>query len=214
MKIAILGTGMVGKALGTKLVSIGHEVRMGSRTADNEAATAWAAEAGDGASHGTFADANGFGEVVINCIGGVHTLAALEAAGDLGGKVLIDISNPLDFSQGFPPFLSVCNTESLAEQIQAAHPEAKVVKTLNTVANHLMIDPGQLNGGDHTLFVNGNDADAKAQVTGWLNEWFGWTDVVDMGDITTARGTEAWLLMWTRLYSALGHANFNIKLAR
>ena len=205
---------MVGNAVGTKLAQIGHDVRMGSRTADNPKAAEWAAASGG--SHGTFEDAAAFGEVVINCIGGVHTLAALEAAGadNLAGKVLIDISNPLDFSQGFPPSLSVANTESLAEQIQAAHPEAKVVKTLNTVANHLMIDPGSLNGGDHTLFVNGDDADAKAQVTRWLNEWFGWTDVVDVGDLSTARGTEAWLLLWTRLYAAFGSADFNLKLVR
>lgn len=213
MKIAVLGTGMVGKAIGTKLAALGHEVRMGSRTADNEAAAAWAA--GAGASHGTFADAAAFGEAVFNCASGAHTMDALRAAGEqnLAGKVLVDIANPLDFSQGFPPTLSVSNTDSLGEQVQRAFPAARVVKTLNTMNCNLMVDPSLL-PGEHAVFLSGDDATAKGAVDGWLREWFGWRQVVDLGDISTARGTEAWLLLWVRLYGALGTPQFNVRIVR
>lgn len=214
MKIAVLGTGMVGQTIGSKLVALGHEVRMGSRTAGNDKATAWVAQAGRGASEGTFADAAAFGELVFNCTAGVASLQALEAAGasNLAGKVLLDLSNPLDFSQGFPPTLSVCNDDSLGEQIQRAFPQTKVVKTLNTMANPIMVDPSRI-PGEHEVFVSGDDAEAKATVSGFLREQFGWSRVTDLGDISTARGTEAWLLLWTRLYGALGHADFNLHLA-
>ena len=215
MKIAILGTGMVGAALGTKLVELGHEVKMGSRSATNEKGLAWAETAGDGASLGTFAEAAAFGEIVFNCTAGVATLAAVELAGEdnLRGKILVDVSNPLDFSKGFPPRLSLSNDDSLGEAVQRALPETKVVKTLNTVANSIMIDPGKL-PAETVLFVSGNDAEAKGVVTSFLKEQFGWKHIVDLGDITTARGTEAWLLLWTRLYGALGDPNFNIALVR
>ncbi len=215
MKIAILGTGMVGSTLGSKLVALGHEVKMGSRSADNEKGRAWVEAAGDGASLGTFADAAAFGELVFNCTAGIASLAAIEAAGagNLKDKILIDVSNPLDFSGGFPPVLSIANSDSLGEAIQRALPDTKVVKTLNTVAHTLMIDPGKL-PGETDLFVSGNDADAKSMVTGFLKEQFGWNRVVDLGDITTARGTEAWLLLWTRLYGALGTPEFNVALVR
>ncbi len=135
MKIGILGTGMVGQTLGSKLVQLGHEVKMGSRTENNENAAQWVKKIGGGASQGTFAGAAAFGEIVLNCTAGTASLAALKSAGsqNLRGKVLIDVANPLDFSKGMPPILSVCNTDSLAEQIQRAFPEAKVVKTLNTI---------------------------------------------------------------------------------
>lgn len=214
MKYAVLGTGMVGQALATKLTELGHEVRMGSRTKGNEKAVAWVQTAGANGSEGTFADAAAFGECVLNCSSGQHALAVLESAGteNLKGKVLIDVSNPLDFSNGFPPSLSVANTDSLAEQIQRAHPEAKVVKTLNTVNCGLMVDPGRV-PGDHVLFVAGNDDGAKAQVVELLGQ-FGWpaARVVDGGDIGFARATEAFLLLWTRLYGKFGHADFNFEL--
>src|SRR5690606_92087 len=137
MRVGVLGTGDVGKTLASRLIEIGHEVRMGSRAQGNEAAKAWVAEAGAGASEGTFADAAAFGEMVLNCTKGEHALAVMEAAGadNLAGKVLIDLSNPLDFSQGFPPSLSVCNTDSMGEQIQRKLPSTKVVKALNTMWN-------------------------------------------------------------------------------
>lgn len=215
MKIAILGTGDVGQQLGRKLAAVGHDVMMGSRTATNEKAATWAKDAGQRASHGTFADAAVFGELVFNCTSGVATLPALELAGadNLAGKIVVDVSNPLDFSAGFPPSLSVCNTDSLGEQVQAALPNTKVVKTLNTMANHIMVDPSVL-PGDHDIFVSGNDADAKAAVSELLQRDFGWKNVVDLGDITTARGTEAWMLLWTRLYAAVGSPDFNLKLVR
>lgn len=216
MRIAVLGTGMVGNAIGNKLVQLGHEVRMGSREAGNPKAAAWAKAAGKGASHGTFADAAAFGEWVFNCTAGVASLEALKAAGaeHLRGKVLVDISNPLDFSRGMPPSLSVCNTDSLGEQLQRAFPDARVVKTLNTVNCELMVDAGRVAGGDHHLFMAGNDAQAKAEVLTLLREGFGWKHVIDLGDISNARATEQLLPLWVRLYGALGTPHFNFKVVR
>jgi 8-hydroxy-5-deazaflavin:NADPH oxidoreductase len=212
MKIGVLGTGEVGRTLASRLVELGHEVCLGSRTKGNEAATAWVAKAGGGASEGTFAEAAAFGEMVLNCTKGEHALAVVQAAGaeNLAGKVLIDLSNPLDFSQGFPPSLSVSNTDSMGEQIQRALVDTKVVKALNTMWNGLMVRPRLIEGTHHT-FLSGNDAGAKNAVRGIL-ESFGWRaeEIVDLGDITTARGTEAWLLLWTRIYAATQNGAFNI----
>jgi 8-hydroxy-5-deazaflavin:NADPH oxidoreductase len=216
MKIAVLGTGMVGSAIGSKLVSLGHEVKMGSRTANNEKGVAWAKGAGEKASAGTFAEASAFGELIFNCTLGAATMEALQAAGadNLKGKILLDLSNPLDFSKGMPPTLFAGNTDSLGERIQAAFPETKVVKTLNTVAAPIMVDPGQLGGGDHQMFVSGNDAAAKATVSEFLKTQFGWKNVLDLGDISTARGTESYLPLWIRLWGNLQTPLFNIKLVR
>lgn len=212
MKIGVLGTGMVGNTIGSKLVALGHEVRMGSREAGNEKALAWVASAGERASEGTFADAAAFGELVFNCTSGAHTLAVLGTAAEaLRGKILLDLSNPLDFSKGFPPTLSLCNDTSLGEAVQAALPDTKVVKTLNTLAHTLMVDPGKL-GAPTDVFVSGDDAKAKATVAAFLREQLGHARVIDLGDITTARGTEAWLLLWTRLYGATQNAEFNLHL--
>lgn len=212
MKIGILGTGSVGRTLAARLVELGHDVVIGTR---DVAATEAKAEAAFPAPLRTAPEAAAHAEVVINATAGGVSLAALEGAGaeHLTGKVLIDISNPLDFSQGFPPFLSVSNTDSVAEQIQRAFPEARVVKTLNTVTADVMAHPAKLGDGDHTVFVSGNDADAKATVTQLLRE-FGWLDIVDVGDITTARGTEQLLPLWVRLMGTLGTQNFNYKLVR
>lgn len=217
MRIGILGTGMVGNALGSKLAAIGHEVMMGSRSADNPKAAQWAAQAGAKASQGTFADAARFGEVVLNCTNGGKSLAALELAGadNLAGKILIDIANPLDFSHGMPPSLTVCNTDSLGEQIQHAYARTKVVKALNTVNAMVMAD-ASLVPGDHNLFICGNDAAAKEQVTKWLQEWFGWkpSNVLDLGDITNARATEMLLPIWVRLYGKFQSPMFNFHIVR
>ncbi|MFN7117449.1 MAG: NADPH-dependent F420 reductase [Saprospiraceae bacterium] len=217
MKIAVLGTGMVGKAIGSKLIQLGHEVRMGSRSANNEKATEWVKSAGTNASQGTFADAAAFAETFIfNCTSGDGTLPALESAGAayLNGKILIDISNPLDFSKGMPPSLSIVNTDSLGETIQRAFPDLKVVKTLNTLNCYLMVEPGKLEN-DHDIFISGNDADAKNQVKNLL-QTFGWkpANMIDLGDITTARGTEMLLPIWLRLWGALGTPDFNFKIVR
>ena len=215
MKQAVLGTGMVGQSIATKLVALGHEVQMGSRTKDNEKALAWSKTAGAKASTGTYADAAAFGEIVWNCTAGGGSLAALEQAGakNLDGKILVDIANPLDFSKGMPPSLSVCNTDSLGEQIQRAYPGVKVVKALNTINADLMVEPGKL-AGEHVSFVSGNDPGAKGRVTEILRGWFGWKSVVDLGDITAARGTEAYLLLWVQLWGALGTAHFNVSIVK
>jgi hypothetical protein len=215
MKIGVLGTGMVGETIGTKLVALGHEVVMGSRTATNEKAVAWAKGAGGKGRAGTFADAAAHGELVFNCTGGMVSLEALKAAGvaNLKGKVLVDVANPLDFSKGMPPSLSVCNTDSLGEQIQRAFPDAKVVKALNTLNCELMVNPAKL-PGDHDLFIAGNDAGAKATVLKILKDQFGWKTVHDLGDITAARGLEQILPIWIRLMGALGGPNFNFHIAR
>ncbi len=214
MKIGILGTGMVGDAIGTKLVQLGHEVKMGSRSANNEKAAEWVKKNGQNASQGTFADAAAFGEILFNCTSGRASLDALKMAGasNLKGKVLIDVANPLDFSKGVP-MLSVCNTDSLGEQIQRALPETKVVKTLNTMSCRVMVDPSLVNG-DHDVFVSGNDPDAKTTVTRILKDWFGWKSVIDLGDIKTARGVEMLLPFWITLRGQLQTGTFNFKIAR
>ena len=216
MKIAVLGTGNVGEAIGSKLVELGHEVMMGSRTADNEKAAAFVAKFPSGkAKAGTFADAAAFGELIFNCTLGVASINVLKSAGEsnLEGKILVDISNPLDFSKGMPPSLSVCNTTSMAEEIQRTFPGAKVVKSLNTMTCYLMVNPGMLNGGDHNVFIGGNDPEAKKQVAGILKS-FGWNEknIIDLGDITTARSTEMILPLWLNLYMSTKNGIFNFKI--
>jgi hypothetical protein len=215
MKIAVLGTGMVGETIGSKLVALGHEVRMGSRTATNEKATAWVKKAGGKASAGTFADAAAFGELLFNCTNGAGSVEALQAAGkeNLQGKVLLDLSNPLDFSKGMPPTLFVSNDDSLGERIQRAFPDLKVVKTLNTISAPVMVDPARI-PGEHAVFVSGNDTEAKAQVKKLLTDWFGWKQVIDLGNITTARGTESYLPLWLRMWGVLGTPDFNIQVVK
>lgn len=216
MNIAILGTGMVGSTIGSKMIQLGHQVKMGSRTAGNEKALAWVKEAGANASQGTFAEAAAFGELAFNCTSGSGSLEALALAGtgNLKGKILIDASNPLDFSKGMPPSLSVCNTDSLGERIQKAFPDTKVVKSLNTTNANQMVAPAELAGGDHTMFLCGNDAEAKAKVLDLLKHGFGWKDVVDLGDITASRGQEMILPLWLRLWGTLKTPAFNFKIVR
>lgn len=215
MKVAVLGTGMVGQTIATKLAELGHEVTMGSREAGNEKAVAWAAGAGDAAAEGSFADAAAAGEIVFNCTAGGASLQALSAAGEenLNGKALVDVANALDFSQGAPPSLSVCNTDSLGEQIQRGFPGAKVVKALNTVNAAVMVEPAKV-PGDHFLPICGDEA-AKSQVIELLGE-FGWPSerVQDLGDIAAARAMEMYLPLWLALMNSLGTAEFNIALAR
>ncbi len=215
MKIGVLGTGVVGEAIGSKLAQVGHAVKMGSRTANNDKAAAWVKQTGRNASQGTFADAAAFGEILFNCTSGKASLDALQmaGAGNLKGKVLIDIANPLDFSRGMPPSLLVCNTDSLGEQIQRAFPEVKVVKSLNTMNCNLMVNPGLL-AEDHAVFVSGNDAEAKATVTALLKEGFGWKSVIDLGDISTARGVEMVLPLWVSLMGKVGTPMFNFRIVR
>lgn len=213
MRIGVLGTGTVGRTLASALLRNGHEVRIGSRTADNEAAVAWAAEIRGPASEGTFADAAGFGELLVNATAGAASLEALNLAGaeQLAGKVLIDVANPLDYSRGMPPTLTVCNDDSLGEQIQRAFADVRVVKALNTVTAAVMVDPARV-PGTHTIFVAGDDAAAKEETSGLLQE-FGWPSgwIVDLGDITAARGMEMYLPLWLRLWGAKGTAVLNVE---
>jgi predicted dinucleotide-binding enzyme len=198
MNIGVLGTGMVGRAISGKLAELGHDVKVGSRTAGEDTVA--------------FADAAAHGEIVFNCTNGAASLDALAAAGEqnLAGKPLIDVANALDGSGG----LFVGNDDSLAERIQAAFPEALVVKSLNTINCNVMVDPGSV-PGDHVVFVCGNDDGAKARVKNLLAE-FDWPEarVVDLGDITAARATEHYLLLWLRLWRAVGGPQFNIAVHR
>jgi predicted dinucleotide-binding enzyme len=212
MRIGILGTGVVGQTLGSKLVKLGHEVKMGSRTASNPTAEKWAEGAGKKASHGRFEDAAAFGEILFNCTAGAFSLDALKQAGarNLGSKTLIDVANVLDYSKGMPPTLTVCNTDSLGEQIQRSFPKAKVVKALNTMNCKVMVDPGLLHA-ETDIFICGNDAEAKGLVASILRD-VGWKSVTDLGDITGARGMEMLMPFWLRLRMKLGHGSFNYKI--
>lgn len=225
MKIAVLGTGVVGQTIAEKLHTLGHQVMIGTRSESDTLAKSspdnfgrpafkdWLSQH-TGIQFGPYERAAAFGELIVNATNGGGSLAALEQAGEknLSGKVLLDIANPLDFSQGMPPALLVCNTDSLGEQIQRTYPGVKVVKSLNTLNAYLMVNPGLL-PEDTTIFMNGNDADAKNQVRSLLNS-FGWKDhcIIDMGDISTARGTEMLLPIWVRLWSALQNPLFNFKI--
>jgi 8-hydroxy-5-deazaflavin:NADPH oxidoreductase len=226
MRFGILGTGVVGKTIAARLTGLGHEVMVGTRDPEetlsrtepdrygNPPFSAWQQEHPK-VELGTFSEAAAHGEIVVNATAGVVSLEALEMAGEgnLSGKVLVDKSNPLDFSKGMPPTLRVSNTDSLGEQIQRRFPEAKVVKTLHTMNAYLMVDPSQLAGGEHTVFVSGDDAEAKETVSELLRS-FGWTDIIDLGDISTARGTEMLLPIWLRLFGALQKPLFNFKIVR
>jgi predicted dinucleotide-binding enzyme len=215
MKIAVLGTGNVGDTIGSKLIALGHTVMMGSRTADNEKAKAFVDRHVEKASAGTFADAASYGEIIFNCTAGVGSIEALKLAGEknLNGKIIIDIANPLDFSKGMPPSLAISNTNSLGEEIQKTFPQTKVVKALNTMWCGLMVNPTMINGGDHSTFVSGNDTDAKEKVKEILKS-FGWLDknILDLGDITKARGTEMYLPLWLSIYGATNNGAFNFKI--
>jgi len=227
MKIGIMGTGMVGQILAAKLVEVGHDVKIGTRDVNKTLARTDPDPFGNPpfgewqkknpkVKLGTFAETAAHGEVLINATAGTGALPALKSAGEanLKGKILMDVSNPLDFSKGMPPTLTVCNTDSLGEQIQRAFPKVKVVKTLNTTNAYVMINPRQVGSGDHHIFVCGNDADAKTKVTGYLKNWFGWKEVIDLGDITNARGTEMLLPIWVRLMGALQTPMFNFKIVK
>jgi 8-hydroxy-5-deazaflavin:NADPH oxidoreductase len=225
MKIAVLGTGMVGRTIAGRLASLGHDTTIGTRDPaetmarsepdgmGNPPYAVWAAEQPT-VTLATFADAATDAELVVNASNGEAALDVLRLAGadNLAGKIVLDVSNPLDFSAGFPPTLSVSNTDSLAEQLQREFPDARVVKSLNTMNANLMVDPASL-CSESTVFVSGDDADAKAAVTSLL-ESFGHTDVIDLGDITTARGSEMLLPVWLRLMGSLGTAKFNFKIVR
>lgn len=216
MRIAVFGTGTVGETLASKLVELGHEVMMGSRSATNEKAVAWVKKAGARASAGTFAEAAKFGALIVNATLGTATLEVFKQAGaeNTAGKPVIDISNPLDFSKGFPPSLFVSNTDSLAEQLQRAFPAAHIVKALNTMTAAIMVNPRALPESHHT-YLAGSDAGAKQAVREVLQS-FGWKneEIIDCGDLSAARAIESVLPIWLRLYGALKTPMFNLKIVK
>lgn len=213
MRIAVLGTGMVGQALASRFVETGHDVVMGSRDAANDKAVGWAASHEERAAAGTFADAAAHGEVVVNATSGVFSLAALQAAGadHLAGKVLIDVANAMKPDSGFPPQLDPVGDDSLAEQIQREFPQARVVKALNTMNCEVMVDPS-LVPGEHDVFLAGEDPSAKEAVRSLLRG-FGWPDtsIRDVGGISAARGLEMYLIFWIGLRVTLGQNHFNVR---
>ncbi len=195
MKVGILGTGDVGKALGRGFLALGHEVKLGARTAGSEKAVAWAQEQGERASEGSFADVAQWADLIVLATLGTANEAAIRAAGleNFSGKLLLDTTNPLDFSRGFPPTLAISGEDSAGEQVQALVPEAKVVKVFNTVGNALFYKP-QLAGGPPTMFIAGDDAEAKKQVEAILTD-FGW-ETLDSGGIAASRYLEALCILW------------------
>ena len=212
MKIGVLGTGATGQTIGSKLVELGHDVMLGSRDEANPRAVAWAHEEGHNALYCTFMNAAEFGEIIFNCTLGAASLDALQLAGarNLKGKILIDTANPFDRSTDTWT-LTVCNTDSLGEQIQRAFPDTKVIKTLNTVNTNVIVDPNKLIEKTD-VFVSGNDIEAKATVVRILKEWFGWREVIDLGDITTSRSVEMYMMLWHDLRKVIASKRFNIKI--
>jgi predicted dinucleotide-binding enzyme len=224
MDIGILGSGAVGQTLGAKLADLGHAVTLGTRrpeARDEERDRAsslaqWVEASGGNGRVASYAGAAEAGELVVNATPGEVSLRVLESVGPdrLAGKILMDLSNPLDFSEGFPPSLLGGTGASLGERIQRALPDTKVVKVLNTVTAALMVDPGAVADGDHTLFLCGDDERAKESVSGWLRDWFGWTDLLDLGGLSAARGTEAYVLFWVHAMMAMGTPMFNVRIVR
>lgn len=216
MKIGALGTGQVGNTIGSKLIELGHQVMMGSRKVNNEKAIEWAQKNGQNASQGTFEDAARFGQLIFLCTQGAITLQLIKQTDPtcFTGKTIIDLTNPLDFSQGVPPSLIpiFSNTTSLGEEIQKALPKANIVKTLNNVSHFVMVNPKRTNG-DPTMFISGNSPEAKEEAIALLKE-FGWTDIIDLGDISTARGTEMMLPIWLRIWATTSNGNFAFKVIR
>jgi predicted dinucleotide-binding enzyme len=212
MKMGVLGSGMVAQALSARLAELGHNVVIGTR--DPYKLKGWQSS-NQRVLIGSFTETARHGEMIINATNGTGSLNALSLAGEenLAGKILVDVSNPLDFSNGFPPSLTVFGTDSLAEQIQRAFPMARVVKTLNTVNARVMTHPLEVANGDHHVFISANDADAKVQVSELLRS-FGWLHIFDLGDLSTARGTEAYVMLWVRLYGSLNTGMINVKIMK
>jgi 8-hydroxy-5-deazaflavin:NADPH oxidoreductase len=212
MRMGVLGSGMVAQAISARLAELGYEVMIGTR--DAEKLKGWQSS-NQRVMIGSFAETAAHGETVFNATNGAASLQALSMAGaeNLSGKILVDVSNPLDFSNGFPPSLTVFGTDSLAEQIQRAFPLTKVVKTLNTVTARVMVYPLEVANGDHHVFISANDVEAKSQVMELLRS-FGWVNIFDLGDLSTARGTEAYLLLWVRLFGAMNTGMFNVKIMK
>ncbi len=222
MNVGVLGSGSVGQALAGKLAELGHDVVLGTRDPANVAEKKgyapslgeWLTTVAGVARLGTFAAAAAHGELIVNALNGLAAVETLQPlAASLAGKVMIDITNPLDFSRGMQPSVLTYDGASLAEELQRTLPETRVVKSLNTLTAALMVNPRLLADGDHTAFVAGNDAAAKAQVIALLRG-FGWADILDLGDLSAARGLELWLPLWLQLFGVLGRPAFNLKIVR
>ena len=228
MKIAVLGTGMVGQTLASGLASKGHEVVIGTRDVASTLASTQPNGYGlpaFGIWHQThsdirvapFAEAALWAELLVNATNGGISLDALARAdvANVGDKVLVDVANDLDISQGMPPISRSSDLagSGLAEKIQAAYPKLRVVKTLNTMNALVMLNPGLIAGGDSTVFMSGNDAAAKAVVKDILQS-FGWQDIMDLGDISSSRAVEMLLPVWLRIYGVLGQTPYNFKIVR
>ena len=222
MKIGIIGSGVVAQTLGTKLVELGHDVVLGTRDPQkldekkNMAGTLneWLAAVKNKAKVVTFKEAAAHGELLINATHGQISVEALKMAeaDKVGPKVLIDTANELDFSgKGFPVLAS--GARSVALNLQNAFPNLKVVKSLNTITAPLMVNPKALKGGDHTIFMAGNDSGAKTKV-GELLKSFGWTDILDLGDIQAAHGPEMMMGMWLVLYMSMKNGMIGVKIQR
>lgn len=211
MKIGILGTGDVGQALGTGFATLGHDVKIGSRDPNQEKITAWVNKAGAKASAGTFAEAAAFGELAVLCTIWTGAENAIRLAGPdhLAGKVVIDTTNPLDFSSGIPPKLAVGHTDSAGEQVQRWLPHSRVVKAFNIVGSPHMIKP-EFPGGPPDMFICGDDDPAKATVTDLLKT-FGWS-VIDIGGIECARYLEPLAMVWIRHFFRVNSVNHAFKL--
>jgi predicted dinucleotide-binding enzyme len=230
MRISVLGTGVVGQTLSVKLIETGHDIMMGTRDVQeklleesndmygNPPLKEWL-KRNEKVTLGTFAESAAFGELIINATNGANSLNALDLAAEenLSGKVLLDVSNPLDFSHGMPPSLldGVNNTNSLGEEIQKEFPETKVVKTFNTMNCYLMVDPNSVGGGNHVNFISGNDVPAKGMVRELIRQ-FGWKEenIFDLGDISAARAQESFLLNWVRIMGVLNTGAFNFQIVK
>jgi 8-hydroxy-5-deazaflavin:NADPH oxidoreductase len=212
MKIGVLGSGLVAQGLSARLAELGHNVVIG--TPDPDKLRGWQSS-NQRVLIGSFADTAAHGDMLINATDGAGSLSALTMAGEenLADKILIDVSNPLDFSNGFPPSLTVIGNDSLAEQIQRAFPSTRVVKTLNTVTARVMTHPLEVANGDHHVFISSNDVEAKAPVADLLRS-FGWIHIFDLGDLSTARGAEAYVLLWMRLYGTMNTSMINVKIMK
>ncbi len=223
MKIGIIGSGVVAQTLGSKLIGLGHDLMLGTRDPNKlddkkmfgATLREWKSQTEGRAKIGTFKEAAAHGELLINATSGQVSLEALRlaSADKVGPKVLIDVANELDFSKGMPPGVLASQERCLAEKLQAAFPNLKLVKSLNTISAPVMVDPQALAGGDHTVFVSGNDGDAKAMVVALLKS-FGWRDVLDLGDLSSARGPEMYLALWVRLFGATKTGQLNVKVVR
>lgn len=215
MKIGILGTGSVGRTIGTAFIEKGHEVMLGSRSTTNEKAMSWVEANGVHARHGSFQETVEFAELICICLNGAFAVDVLQQAGPANfiDKIVIDVTNPLDFSNGMPPSLlsQYSNTWSLGEEIQQQLPGAKVVKALNTVTANLMVNAQLVNNAHHHLFICGNDVAAKNAVRELLAHNFHWKPeyILDFGSIQSARLTEGIVPFWVGAMQVLGTPMFN-----